>query len=1026
MKKFIAWLDMNHIAIVFTLMVLTIAGIWMYFQLPKDVFPNGDFPRFQIIADVGFASLEETDTNITRPLEEALKTVPDVEQVVSVSERGTSTIDVYLKWGVNLDQDFQVAQNKINQVRGQLPANTSVDLVRMTTSAYPMSEYGVWSDALNQKQLYEAVKYTVIPKLIGIEGIYGLDVVGGQEPEIWVKLNPKKLIEYNLDPLAITAAISNTNLVSFVGNIFQNKNSFFVVAGNKLSDTKNIGDIVIATRMGRPVLLKNVADVQEAHAQIRRIVSINGHKGLFIDVRKQQNADGLKVSKELDIKMAEIEKEFNNKLHIVKWDLSDFVKYSVEGILFDILVAVIIILMIVYYVMNGFRYALPIMCVLPIVIVIEFLVLKALGLTVNIMTLGGLSAAIGIIADNAIVVTENYVHFKRQRKSSQPLAESMDYILPITLWATLVSIIIFIPLNILSGLSGLFFRPLAITLATTIIISLIMAVFVIPVLIKYFIENYHGQGPKHEERSLFRRLKGRYLKSLSFALRRKSLFVTVCGLLSILCVFVFLKLHNGFLPKWDEGDIVLDYIAPAGFSIEATDAIMDKVEVIIKDAPEVKMYIRKTGTHLGTPFAPPNVGEIVILLHKHRKKSTFEVMDMLKEKITRQFPYLDTDFHQILPDRLGDLTGAAKPVVITVLGNDFNKLQAAAETVRDKLKKIKGLDSVLIDMPAPQKEIKMVANQAQASLLGLGVNDVSHYSQLALYGEVVSNVHRGVEIIPIREFYGGAYQFNMAKLGDIPIYTPNGGVLPLHKIATYSMVEQNTEIHHKNGTIAINVNAEISGRSLGDVVSDIKKALANIKEDGFTVELEGNYKNQQTSFRELLIVLSISIILILALLLFIFESYRTALVVFFGTVCSATFVVLGLFITQTEFDVSSFTGMIAVMGIVVNNGILVIDFVERYRREGRPLMDSIHAACQLRFRPVLITNLAAMAGFLPMALNLGHGSEVLRPFSIAMISGLAGSMFFSLLVMPVFYCVVHNKEVVNDVNKIAANKADVK
>ncbi len=1009
MKKFIAWLDMNHIAIVFTLAVLTMVGIWMFIQLPKDVFPNGDFPRFQVIADVGFASLEETEINITRPLEEALKTVPDVQQVVSVTERGTSTIDVYLNWGVNLNQDFQAAQNKINQVRAELPANTSVDLVRMTTSAYPMSEYGVWSDKLDLKQLYEAVNYSVIPKLIGIDGIYGLDVIGGQEPEIWIKLNPKKLIEYNLDPLAVNTAVADVNQISFVGKIVQNKNAFFVVAGDKLSDIKSIGGIVVATRMGKPILLKSIADVEEGHAQIRRIVSINGHKGLFIDVRKQRNADGLKVAQAIDAKLAEIGKEFNGRLHIVKWDLSDFVKYSIQGILSDILIAVIIILLIVYYVMNGFRYALPIMCVLPVVIVIEFLVLKMLGLTINIMTLGGLSAAIGIIADNAIVVTENYVHFKRLRKSPQPLAESMSYILPITLWATLVSIIIFIPLNMLSGLSGLFFRPLAVTLATTIIVSLVMAVFVIPVLIKYFIENHRGQEPKHEERDLFRRLKGRYLKFLSFALARKFLFVLACGILCMGCIFVFLKLHNGFLPEWDEGDIVFDYIAPAGLSIETTDAILDKIEGIIKDVPEVKMYIRKTGTHLGTPFAPPNVGEIVILLNKDRKRSTFKVMDILKEKVARQFPELDTDFHQILPDRLGDLSGAAKPVVITILGNDFDTLQTAAKAVKDKLETIKGLDGVLIDMPLPQKEIKIEPNQEQASLLGLGLSDVYHYSQLALYGEVVSNIHKGIENIPVREFYGGGYQSNIAQLANIPVYTPNGGVLPLSKIATYSMVEQNTEIHHKNGTIAVDVDAEISGRSLGDVVSDIKKAFENIKEDGFTIELGGDYKNQQTSFRELLIVLGISTILILGLLLFIFESYRTALAVFVGTICSATFVILGLFVTRTEFDVSSFTGMIAVMGIVVNNGILVIDFVERYRREGRSLMDSIHVACQLRFRPVLITNLAAMAGFLPMALNLGHGAEVLQPFSIAMISGLMGSMFFSLIVMPVFYCIVHNR-----------------
>jgi len=1010
MKKFISWLDMNRIAIVATLIVMTIASLWLYFQLPKDVFPNGDFPRFQVIADIGFASLEDTEINITKPLEEALKTVPDVEKVTSVTERGTSTINVYLKWGVDLNQAFQLAQSKINQVRGRLPANTNIDVIRMTTSAFPMSEYGIWSDQLDQKQLYETVKYTILPKLIGIDGIYGLDIIGGQTPEIWVELDPKKLIEYNLDAVGVNAAISHANQVSFLGNIVQGKNAFFVVAGDKIVDSQGIGNIVVATRMGKPILLKEVAKIEDAHAEVRRIVSVNGHKGLFIDVRKQQNADGLKVSQQLDLRLAKIEKEFNGKLHIVKWDLSDFVSHSIQGILLDILIAIIIILLIVYYVMNGFRYALPIMCVLPVVIIIEFLVLKLLGLTVNIMTLGGLSAAIGIIADNAIVITENYVHFKRQRKVEGPLAASMSYIVPITIWATLVSIIIFIPLNLLSGLSGLFFRPLAMTLATTIIISLLLAVFFIPILIKYFIDDYRGKQPEHEERRLFRSLKDFYLKALNFVLKRTGLLVIFNIVLVILCVMIFLKLPNGFLPEWDEGDIVFDFITPAGSSIHSTDEILNKVEEVIKRIPEVKMYIRKTGTLIEAPFAPPTVGEIFILLDGHRKRSTFAVMDELKDKMSKQFPDLGADFHQMLPDRLGDLTGNAKPVVISILGNDFQKLAAVAQTVKDKLEKIKGLDGVLIDMPPAQKEVKMIADKGQVSLLGLGVNDVAHYSQLALYGEVVSNLQKGVETIPVREFYEGSYRTNIAGLADIPVYTPNGGVLPLSKLATYSMVNQYPEIHHKNGAIVINVNAEISARALGDVVKDIKAALSDIKGDGFTIELEGNYVNQQTSFRELLIVLGISGILILVLLLFIFESYLTSLVVFAATICSATFVILGLFLTRTQFDVSSFTGMIAVMGIVVNNGILVIDFVERYRREGKNLMEAIHAACQLRFRPVLITNLAAMAGFLPMALNFGSGAEVLQPFSIAMISGLMGSMFFSLMVMPVFYYLTHRQE----------------
>jgi len=1007
MKKLTDWLSRNHIAILFSLVALTGTGLLLYFDLAKDVFPNGNFPRFQIIADIGFAALNETEIKVTRPLEEALKTVPDVKEVRSVTERGTATIDVYLRWGADLNRDFQFAQNKLNQVRGNLPPGVQLDVIRMSTSAYPMSEYGIWSDAMDLRDLYLTVRYTVLPKLVGVDGVYGLTVVGGEEPEIWVKFDPKKMIRYDLDVTAIGATIDNANRFNFIGKIRKDDHAYFAVGGRPLQSVEDIGNLVVATRMGRPVYLKDVAVIQDTHAEVRRLVSINGHPGLFLDVQRQENADGLKVSRQLDEKMAEMEKALGGRLRVQKWDLSDYVRSSIRGILLDIFIGVLIILLIVYYVMNRFRYALPIILALPAVIFLEFVVLRLTGQTVNIMTLGGLSAAIGIIADNAIVITENYVHHRTRNGSNQVLAESMSAIVPITLWATLVSIIVFIPLNILSGVPGLFFRPLALTLATTIVISLGMAVLVIPVFIKYFIEGSRHPAVAVRDRAVFRVLKTGYARLLAASLKHRGWVLAVVLILCAAGSWLFFRIPSGFLPEWDEGDIVLDYWAPTGTSLAGTDRILQAVEKRLDRYPEIALYIRKTGTHLGTPYAPATVGEIVILLKPDRERSTFAVMDAMRAELSRDFPDLETDFHQMLPDRLGDLSGVAKPIVVNVLGNDLAQITRVADEVKVKLAAIPGLNGVLVDVPPAQAEMHVSPDPGAISLLGLGMTEVARHAQLALYGEVVSNLQQGLQIIPIRDFYQGDFETHMEKIAAIPIYTPGGGVLPLGRMAKFAMVDEVPEVHHKNGTLVVSVNAEISGRALGDVVRDIQGRLATLDQNGYSVELAGNYRNQQTSFRQLVEVLLIAIVLILALLLFIFESYRTSLAVFAGTVASVSFVIFGLFLTGTQFDVSSFTGIITVMGIVVNNGILVIHFVEKNERGGLGLLSAITAAGELRFRPVLITNLAAIAGFLPMALNLGRGGEVLQPFSVAMISGLLGSMFFSLIVMPVVYSVVH-------------------
>ncbi len=1006
MKKFVNWLDLNRLAIVFTASLLCAGGLYMYTLLPKDVFPNSEFPRFQVIADIGFASLETTEINVTRPLEDALKTVPGALEVRSVTERGASTIDVFLKWGTDLNRAQQYIQSRIDQARVLLPASASIDVTRMTTSAYPMSEYGVWSDTLTLKELYSAVRYSAVPRLIGAEGVARLDVVGGEEPEIWVKLDPKILASYNLDAAAIETAVADVNNISFIGTVTNKGQTMFSVGGSRLEGVAGIGEVVVASRMGAPVRLKDVAEVSEGRAEVRRLVSVNGHKGLFIDVLKQNEADGLTLGRDLDARFAALEKESGGRLHFVKWDLSDFVRGSISGILTDIIIGILIILAIIYYVMVRIRYSLPIMIIVPLVLVTEFLALKVMGMTVNIMTLGGLSAALGIIADNAIVVTENYVRF-RADGSQDPLAESMSYIVPITVWATVVSIVVFVPLNMLSGTPGLFFRPLAVTLATTIIISLVMAVTVLPVLIYYFIELRPGPAGEEKERRVFTWLKKFYLRFIALALDRRKTVAAVIAGLTAAGVFVFTTIPTGFLPEWDEGDIVFDYHAASGMSIQAVDGMVQKAEKIISGTPEAEVFIRKTGTHLGTPFAPPTVGEIVILLKKDRDRSTAEVMDDLRAKTEKALPDLETDFHQILPDRLGDLTGNLKPIVVSVIGKDLNKAWAAARLVKERLEKIDGLNGVLIDLPAAQKEIRVIPDQKRLSLLGLNSADAFRYSGLALYGDVPTQVARGVQMIPVRVMYAGNFRTDPGTLGEIPVYTPNGGVLPLSKLVAFSSAEQVPEIHHKNGSVVVSVAAELGDRPLGDVVKDIQKMLEGLATPDYSIELEGNYKQQQKSFAELLLVLLFSVVLILALLLYIFESYLTSLAVFVGTLASTTFVVFGLKLAGVEFDVSSFTGMITVMGIVVNNGILVIAFAERARTAGTQTMAAVMDACSLRFRPVLITNLAAIAGFLPMALNIGKGGEVLRPFSVAMISGLVGSMFFSLVVIPVFYVILH-------------------
>lgn len=1002
MKKVIEWAQKYRAGILLGVAVLIGASAFSYFSLPKDVFPNAVFPRIQVVADIGFGSLEETEIDITRPLEQELNTVAGVTEVRSVTERGTSTIDVYFKWGRDMKEALQQVQTKIDGVRGGLPAGISITAQIMTISSFPMSEYGFYSDTLSQEELFTYVKYSVVPELVGMDGIYGLDLIGGEEPEIWIKLDPAKIERYDLDPDAVADAVDKANRFEFLGKVSRGANEYLAFGGSKLTNAAAIGNIVVDTRMAEPIRLRDIARVVDSHAELRRLVTVNGHKGIIIDVRKQDTADGLKLSREIDAKLQRVAQNSGGTLHVVNWDLSDFVRRSVQGILSDILLGIVLILAIVFLVLKRLHYALPIILILPVVLAVEFLVLKLFGQTMNIMTLGGLSAALGIVADNAVVITEHYLRRRSSIRDGDPIAVSAAEILPPMLWATAVTIVVFVPLNLLSGVSGFFFKPLSITLSTTILLSLLAAVFVTPVLIGMFVDRGKG-GHKEERHPAFDFVTDKYLGLLNLTLRGRWAAVAGVVAVSVLAVFLFAKLPSGFLPEWDEGFIVLDYITSPQSSLEATDALMGEVEKIIRTFPDVELIVRKTATHMGTPYAEPNVGEIVLKLRPDRKKSTFEIMDELDAAIRAKYPDLDTDYHQILPDRLGDLTGNVKPVVVNLVGNDMNSILKTAGEVKTALEGIRGLDGVRIDIPPYQDEIKVRVDPEACAFLGLNASDVSRNARYALFGQEVSTVFNGLQSIPVLEVYAGDYREHPSLIGSIPVYNPNGSVVPLSKVAVYSMESNLVQINHKNGSMAVGVTAEISGRALSDVVNDIQTSLSKIRSPGVTLDLEGDYQNQQTSFRELSIVTAVSVAIILLLLLFIFDSFPAALSVFLGTLASAAFVAVGLYLTGTEFDVSSFIGMITVMGIVVNNGILVIRFAEDFRKQGMPVREALNRAGKLRFRPVLITNLAAIAGFVPMALKIGSGGEILYPFSIAMISGLIGSMFFSLIVMPVFY-----------------------
>ncbi len=989
----------HRLALLFVLAILLAGSIVFMLSMPAGVFPNATFPRILVQLERGYAPLTDMEITTTKPLEDALRNVEGVRIVRSKTSRGYAEIELYFDWNVDLMQAYQLVQAKISDIRGKLPPGTGILVKRMTTSAYPMACYAIYSDRRSQRQLRELAEFSIRPLLSGVPGVYRIEVYGGERPEFRVQLQPEKLAFYRISPLTIEKRLREMNRVKFLGKVTDHYRIHLGFQNDLFRTVADLENTVLESRNGVPVKLGDLARVVLTSKEEYIITTANWHRAVIIDVLKQPNANGVAVGNAIDRLIRKLNPSLPPDIHLVKtYDQEAFVKRSIVGVSENILAGMLIISLIVLIFLGSFRASWSIILFMPLVMLMSFLFMRLFDLSVNIMTLGGIAAALGILVDNATVVVENIIRHRSEGQSLRPaIVSGAAEVLPPMIGATLTTVIVFVPLIFVSGLTGIFFKPMALTLAIAVFLSLILAIGITPIFTSLFLKDTPAKTTHPDSFSVVRR---QYQKILHFFLRRKWVGLLALLFITILSVFLFPRLPSGFLPEWDEGTFVLDYQALPGTSLEETHRMLQEVEAILKNDPAVQAYSRRTGRGIAHRH-PANEGDFLITLREDRRRSTFQIMDDLHRQISTRVPGLFMDFVQVLPDRLKDLAGEEKPIDLMIFGNDQEVLQKTARQIYEKLKPIPGLVGLrLAELPS-EPEFDVQVDHEKAAQLGFRPGEVQKLVETALWGRVVTYVRRGMRLAGVRLRYPPIFRSNLDALKELPLLSPNGTMVPLRQIATIRVREGQAAILHENGSLVAKVLSDISGRDLGSVVQDIKQALRGLKLPyGVTVHLGGDYESQLRSFRQLALVLGFAALLIFVVLLFEFNRLATALAIFLGTIFSFTSGMFGLWLTGTSFDLSSFMGTITVLGIVVNNGILLMDFTTRYRQAGQTKDQALLAAGQVRLRPILMTNTTTVAGFLPLALGLSTGGEILQPFAVAVISGLLGSLFFSLIVIP--------------------------
>ncbi|HEV8042683.1 MAG TPA: efflux RND transporter permease subunit [Bryobacteraceae bacterium] len=1016
------WSERFGKSIVFVILTLVAAGVYLAFSIPISVFPETNFPRIVVGVDNGVAPIDQMLVVVTRPLEEALNTVPGLERVQSITSRGSVEIDLYFSWKVDMFQTLELVNAALARVQSSLPPTAKVTSNRLTFAAFPILGYTLQSDNVSQTALWELATYELKPRINRLTGVSMVVVQGGQEPEFEIRPDPAKMLQTQVTVPTLLEAVRRSNMIDSPGLIEANHQLILSLVSGQTRTPEEIADIVVkTTAAGIPVRIGDLGTVQPSVKPVYTIVRANGKPAVLLSINRQPDSNTVQVADAVHAEVESIRKSLSKGITLQTfYDQSDLVRASIKSVRDAILIGLVLAAIILVLFLRDWGSSIVAGLVIPVTVAVTFIALKVMGESFNLMTLGGLAAAVGLVIDDAIVVVENIVmHRDAGLSRGEAIRTAMREIRAPLIGSTVTPIVVFLPLISITGVTGSFFRALAITVGVALLTSLALALTWTPTLSHYFLRKPREvSGIENHEGGLRRGVLGRvlsvYEKVLRFALEHWWALALCCVVLIVASYFCYGALGSDLLPEMDEGGFILDYWTPAGSSLEETNRLMSDVEKILHDTPEVENITRRTGLELGlATVTEANRGDFTVKLKANRKRAVDEVIADVREKVAKKHPTLQVEFPQLLQDMIGDLTGQPQPVVIKMFSQYPDLLRQWSPQVGDAIKKIKGVADVLngIDDTISGPAMVFHVDPVVAARAGFTPEEVELDASALMQGEpsptpVVVNDRA----YTIRVRFPDYTRASMDAIRNTLLSSQSGSRATLGSLATLEELPGQTEIRRENLQRMVAVTARLEGLDLGSGIAEVKKAVAKTNlPAGIRVVYGGGYEEQQKQFHDLVVVLILAVVLVFIVLLFEFGTLGAPIAILSSALLSTSGVFLALLITKTTFNISSFMGLIMVIGIVAKNGILLLDADAKFRREGAAPEDAMIMAGERRLRPILMTALATVAGMIPLALALGAGSQMLQPLAIAVIGGILASMVLSLIVTPAVHFYLQRK-----------------
>jgi CzcA family heavy metal efflux pump len=1010
-------------AIVVIVALLCAAGIYAAWQLPVAIFPQTDFPRIVIIVDNGEAPASQTLVSVTRPIEEAMNGIPGIARIKSKTARGSAEINLYFNWGGNINAELQLVQARMSQLLSTLPPTAEIrNIERLTFAIFPVTGYSLTSDKRDEATLTDLATYIVRPQLARLPGVAIVGVAGGKTREFHVTIDPEKLAAHNVSAQQVAEAIKDSNIIVSPGLIEENHQLELALISGQAKKSDELNDIVVATVNNAPVHVEDVATVAAGVEPQYTIVTADGHPAALVNINRQPDANTVAVVDEVKAALNSMRGQIPKDVRIAPYyDQSLLVRESIKSVRDSILVGLLLSVVILYVFLRNWGTTFVAILVIPVTVLVTFLAMWLARLSFDLMTLGGVAAAIGLVIDDAIVVVENiYTHMSRGQSRREAVQSAVSEITVPIIGSTITPVVVFLPLTLLTGVTGVFFRSLALTMSVALLTSLVLALAFTPVLAERFVKARpeDALGPDEEEETHGRVLGAiirRYESILSVALDKKWIVGLVIVVVLAGSFLLYRTLGSLFLPEFDESAFVLDYLAPAGSSLAETNRMLQGVEELLLKTPEVESYSRRTGLEMGLFVTEPNTGDFAVKLKPDHKRSTEEVISTLRDQIKESQPALDVEFVGIVPDVIGDLQGNPEPIEVKLFSEDAAALQEKGEEVEAAIQKVNGVTDTLNGVVISGPAVTFHIDPARAAQFGVTANDIASTVTIAMSGDAASSILQQDRLIKVRVLFPPDVRTSLDKVKALQVRSSSGQLFRLDQVSDIDIDKGEAEIERENLRQMIAVTGRLEGSDLGTAIRQIQEQLVkDVKfPPGMTVEYGGLYQEQQSSFRELATALVLAVLLVFITLLIEFRSYAHPIAIVTGAVLALSGVLLALFITGSTLNVVSLMGMIMIVGIVAKNGILMLDAVEDHLASGDTLRQALVRSGRRRFRPVLMTSLAAMLGMLPLALALGAGAELLQPLAIAVIGGLTMALGLSLIVTPTVYAMLRREPAVN-------------